>query len=94
MAGIIGTAIISLVVTGVVPSALGQIFDAAKIKDAIRPGSDINITESLYDPDGNGPGGSAVVRPFVVPGKYSPSSRVVHELSRKTRRGMHSNESD
>jgi hypothetical protein len=71
-----GTAVIALLVTGVFPAGLGQVLNAAKIKDAIRPGPDMIVSESLYDPDGNG-----VPRPFVVPGNYRPPSWVIQSLA-------------
>jgi hypothetical protein len=75
-AGVATAAVISLLVTGVIPQMLGQVVSAAKIKDAIRRGPDIIVSDSLYYPDG-----SNVLTPVVVPGNYHPSSQLVRELS-------------
>jgi hypothetical protein len=75
--GVAFAAVISPVVTNVVPQMLNQVANGAKLKDAIRRGPDIITNESIYDPDGNG-----VVRPFVVPGNYRPSDQVVLALSK------------
>ncbi len=76
-AGIAGTAAITLLVTGVIPGALSQIFNGSKIKDTIRQGPDIITSESMYHPDGNG-----VPLPTVVPGSYYPPGELVRALSR------------
>jgi hypothetical protein len=66
------TAVIAVLVTGAVPAVLGQVFNTAKIKDAIRPGPDIIVSESLYDPDGNG-----VPRPVVIPDNHRTPSWII-----------------
>jgi hypothetical protein len=74
--GVVGTAIITMIVTGVVPTALSQYFNGPRIEDAIRQGPDIITSESMYYPD------AGVPVPTVVPGRYSPPRELVQALSR------------
>jgi hypothetical protein len=74
--GIAGTAIISLIVTSIIPQVLGQVVNGAKIKDAIRRGPDVIIKEGLYYPYGGN------ITPVVIPGNYHPSSELVRALSK------------
>ena len=74
--GVAGATIISLFVTNVIPGVLDQFASPAKVGDAIRPGPDIIISESIYNPDG-----SDAPAPIVIPGNYKPSSQIVRDLS-------------
>jgi hypothetical protein len=75
-AGVAGATVITLLLTGVIPSVLNQFVNSAQLKDAIRPGQDIIVNESMYYPDGEG-----VPLPVVVIGSYRPSAELVRELS-------------
>lgn len=75
-AGIAAAAVITSLVTGVIPSAIGQFFNGSKIKDSIRSGPDIIISESLYSPDGKG-----VPLPMAMPADYRPPGELVKALS-------------
>jgi hypothetical protein len=76
-AGVAIAALISLMVTGVLPAVFRQIVNGPKLEDDIRGGPAIIVRESLYYPDGQG-----VPLPWVVPGHYMPSSQIVQALSR------------
>ena len=75
-AATLATALIGLLVTGVLPKVAGQVFDSAKIEDSIRSGPDIIVDESLYYPNGN-----SVPLPTVIPGNYQPSRELVTVLA-------------
>jgi hypothetical protein len=72
-----GTALIGLLVTGVLPNVLGQFFNGAQIKDSLRRGPDIKIVnESVFNPFEGVP-----FMPKVVPGNYQPSSELISALA-------------
>jgi hypothetical protein len=77
VAGIAGAALIALVINGVFPNVLGQLFDGPKIDDGIHRGPDIITSESMYYPDG-----ANVPMPTVVPGSYRVPAELVKEMSR------------
>jgi hypothetical protein len=75
-AGAIGTALIGLLVTGILPKAIEQIINGSKVEDSLRHGPDIVVSASLYYPDGSG-----VPLPTVATGNYQPSSEFISALA-------------
>ena len=75
-AGIIATAVLTLVGTSLIPKIAGQFFNTAKLEDSLRRGPDIVVDESLFYPN------EGVPLPTVVTGNYQPSRELVAALSR------------
>jgi len=75
--GVVATAVLTLVATGVLPDLLGQVFNGPAIEDKFRPGPAVLASASLFYPDGlNVP----VVT--VMPGNYHLSSALIRAMSR------------
>jgi hypothetical protein len=73
--GVVTAAALTLVVTGAIPSLLGQIFNSASIKDRIRAGPDFIARADVYHPSQQG-------FSMVVPGDYHPDPNLVRALAR------------
>lgn len=71
-----GTSLIGLLVTGILPKAIGQFINSAQVEDSLRHGQDIFVNESLINPDGPG-----VPLAMVIPGNYQPSNELIHALA-------------
>jgi hypothetical protein len=75
--GVVATAVLTLVATGVLPDLLGQFFNGSAIEDKLRPGPAMVASESLFYPDGlNVP----VVT--VMPGNYRLSGALIRAMAR------------
>jgi hypothetical protein len=70
------TAVIGLIVSGVLPTLVNQIVNVPKLEDSMRQGPDIIAKETLFNIDGTGD------LPDVIGGNYQPSAQLVQELSR------------
>ena len=75
--GVITTAVLTLLVTGVIPGILGQLFNGPAIADRFRSGPAIIASESIVYV--NGPD---VPVPSVIPEEYRPSSALIRAIAR------------
>ena len=75
-AGIMATALLTLVATGVIPKIIGQFVSGPQLEDRLRPGPDIMVNASVYNPFEGVP-----LLAKVVPGSYRPTSKLISALA-------------
>ncbi len=75
-AGIMITALLTLVATGVIPKITGQFVNGPQLEDRLRPGPEITVNESVFNPFEGVP-----LLPKVAPGSYQPARKLISALA-------------
>jgi hypothetical protein len=70
------TALLTLVVTGVIPKIIGQFVSGPQLEDKLRPGPDMIVNASVFNPFEGVP-----LLAKVVPGSYQPTTKLISALA-------------